>query len=268
MTEAENALFIAERVLDRPYADPDDDLAILARQTKRAAELRAENARLAAEVADLRRILCETSPILIGLQGLVKTVEAERDSLRAQLAERDAEIERLISERDALHGRIDEIADELGDETEWTNLNDRGENAAELAASLYAECEQRRAQVAVMREVAAELRGAVATESEDALDLCALAQRLEDAANGSPAPSSPAPGDEPQCTSTWTDPSTFRSWRCRRAVGHASFHTANKETEQDKPFWTDNSAGASDLNAPEPEPEPCFARLNFPKGGA
>lgn len=46
VNEAEQALAIAERVLDRPHADPDDDMAILARQTKRAAELRKENAEL------------------------------------------------------------------------------------------------------------------------------------------------------------------------------------------------------------------------------
>jgi hypothetical protein len=42
MSEIDEAARIAERVLDRPYADPDDDMAILARQTKRAAELRDE----------------------------------------------------------------------------------------------------------------------------------------------------------------------------------------------------------------------------------
>ncbi len=41
-SEKDDALIIAERVLDRINADPDDDLAVLARQTKRAAELRAE----------------------------------------------------------------------------------------------------------------------------------------------------------------------------------------------------------------------------------
>lgn len=48
MSEIDEAARIAERVLDRPYADPDDDMAILARQTKRAAELRAEVERLRA----------------------------------------------------------------------------------------------------------------------------------------------------------------------------------------------------------------------------
>lgn len=38
MNEKESALLLADRVLDRPNADPDDDLAILARQLNRATE--------------------------------------------------------------------------------------------------------------------------------------------------------------------------------------------------------------------------------------
>jgi hypothetical protein len=38
MTEKDEAIALAERVLDRPYADPDDDLAVLARQLLRALE--------------------------------------------------------------------------------------------------------------------------------------------------------------------------------------------------------------------------------------
>lgn len=38
MSEFDTALQVANSVLDRPYADPDDDLAILARQLLRARE--------------------------------------------------------------------------------------------------------------------------------------------------------------------------------------------------------------------------------------
>lgn len=38
MTESEHAVILADKVLDRPSGDPDDDLAVLARQLLRARE--------------------------------------------------------------------------------------------------------------------------------------------------------------------------------------------------------------------------------------
>ena len=38
MTEKEQAILLANKVLDRPYADPDDDLALLSRQFLRSLE--------------------------------------------------------------------------------------------------------------------------------------------------------------------------------------------------------------------------------------
>ena len=38
MTEKKHAIELANRVLDRPWGDPDDDLAVLARQLLRALE--------------------------------------------------------------------------------------------------------------------------------------------------------------------------------------------------------------------------------------
>jgi hypothetical protein len=38
MTEKDEAILLANKVLDRPYGDPDDDLAVLARQFLRALE--------------------------------------------------------------------------------------------------------------------------------------------------------------------------------------------------------------------------------------
>jgi hypothetical protein len=53
-TESEEAKILADRVLDRPYADPDDDLAILARQYLRAADT---IERITDEVTRLRQAL-------------------------------------------------------------------------------------------------------------------------------------------------------------------------------------------------------------------
>lgn len=39
MSEKEEAIRLANKVLDRPYADPDDDIAILARQFLRSLEV-------------------------------------------------------------------------------------------------------------------------------------------------------------------------------------------------------------------------------------
>ena len=39
MTEQKDAIKLANRILERPYADPDDDLAVLARQLLRSREI-------------------------------------------------------------------------------------------------------------------------------------------------------------------------------------------------------------------------------------
>lgn len=55
-------------------------------------------------------------------------------------AERDErEFTSLIDTRDHREQQINEIADALGDESEWSNLNDRGDNACELAEALVQE---------------------------------------------------------------------------------------------------------------------------------
>ena len=50
MSETDDAVKLANRILDRPYADPDDDLATLSRQFLRTREIaiaeRAQNATL------------------------------------------------------------------------------------------------------------------------------------------------------------------------------------------------------------------------------
>lgn len=58
---------------------------------------------------------------------------AEVERLRAEAEAEERSHGQTIDDRDALHERIDEIADALGDETEWSNVNDRGANALDLA---------------------------------------------------------------------------------------------------------------------------------------
>lgn len=58
---------------------------------------------------------------------------AEVERLRAEAEAEERSHGQTIDDRDALHERIDDIADALGDETEWSNVNDRGANALDLA---------------------------------------------------------------------------------------------------------------------------------------
>lgn len=80
-------------------------------------------------------------------------MKAERDESREQLSclQRYYSSDTTIEERDHMHEQIDAIADALGDETEWSNLNDRGDNAIELAAALVKERDEARAEVARLR---------------------------------------------------------------------------------------------------------------------
>lgn len=56
--------------------------------------------------------------------------------------------EELIQQRDAFEERINQIADALGDKSEWTNQSDRGANALELAEQLKARAERAECQLA------------------------------------------------------------------------------------------------------------------------
>ena len=58
-----------------------------------------------------------------------------------------------LEERDARIKQIDDIADALGDEGEWSNLHDRGDAALELARDAVAEVERLRTEVERMRPV-------------------------------------------------------------------------------------------------------------------
>ncbi len=50
-----------------------------------------------------------------------------------KLAEEENAHAQSLNDRDAFEARIDEIADALGDDTEWSSANDRGVNALEIA---------------------------------------------------------------------------------------------------------------------------------------
>lgn len=56
-----------------------------------------------------------------------------------KLAEEEMAHANTIDERDAFEARIDDIADALGDGTEWSSSNDRGENAVECAREVVAD---------------------------------------------------------------------------------------------------------------------------------
>lgn len=57
----------------------------------------------------------------------------------ARLTDEESAHLETIDERDAFEERIDEIADALGDETEWSSDNDRSQNAVELAEEVLAD---------------------------------------------------------------------------------------------------------------------------------
>ena len=84
----------------------------------------------------------------------IGTLRTENKRLEHRLQhdrENDGLLE-IIDQRDAFHERIDEIADVLGDETEWSNCNDRGVRALELAAEVIADRNQMRDEVANLSE--------------------------------------------------------------------------------------------------------------------
>ena len=56
MSEKEQAIILANKVLDRPYGDPDDDLAVLARQLLRALERLGEHQPEGFDLAALQRL--------------------------------------------------------------------------------------------------------------------------------------------------------------------------------------------------------------------
>jgi hypothetical protein len=85
MTEGQETRALAHRILDRPYADPDDDLAMLSRQLLRADE----------QIANLTNI---DALRVTNAEGLLRTIEEGeryRDALEARVAVARAALEQL-----------------------------------------------------------------------------------------------------------------------------------------------------------------------------
>ncbi len=82
--------------------------------------------------------------VLVQMQG--DAAHRERDEARAEAERLDAALSEEIDERDARLKQIDDIADALGDEGEWSNLHDRGQAAYELASGAVAEVGSLRAE--------------------------------------------------------------------------------------------------------------------------
>ncbi len=80
-------------------------------------------------VSALEKALAERSD-------LYETLYLDREKLRSQLATEDDISTIAIQERDSHEDYLNRIADALGDESEWSNLNHRGDRALELIEML------------------------------------------------------------------------------------------------------------------------------------
>lgn len=80
-----------------------------------------------------RRLVHPDAEFLEHARTDIPLLVAEVERLRTEAEAEERSHGQTIDDRDALHDRIDEIADALGDETECSNVNDRGANAVELA---------------------------------------------------------------------------------------------------------------------------------------
>ena len=122
---------------------------------------------------ELRLLRAENAALLDGNTRLIGELETARDALKAErdarfdadmahvaevtemrqkLAQEDSAHGKTVAQRDAFEERINEIANALGDESEWTNLNDRGENALELAHALRAQLAEKEAELRKLRD--------------------------------------------------------------------------------------------------------------------
>ncbi len=106
-------------------------------------------------------------------QSALGTVHAENDALRAEVAKLRDIVSMNAACADAewrgkREEQIDAIADALGDESEWSNLSDRGDNALEAATSIVAERDKLRAEVARLTAAATLARSGAAEAVRDA----------------------------------------------------------------------------------------------------
>lgn len=77
-----DAVRLAERILDRPFGDPDDDLALLARQFLRARKRSERRVKLYELARGLLR--CETEADKVGLMIAMSDALAELDKLEGK----------------------------------------------------------------------------------------------------------------------------------------------------------------------------------------
>jgi len=118
-------------------------------------------AALEAASKPIKPFLYEAIARLINALPSLVAAARERDQLRTQLEKEEADCLKLLEERDAWEARVSNIADALGDETEWSNCNDRGGNALEIAFEIVKERDQLRAEVGTLRAELDDVRRAV-----------------------------------------------------------------------------------------------------------
>lgn len=95
LTEYGEAIALAERLLDEPNADPDDDLHVLSRQFIRATERR-EKRTLASQVSDLACRAINLESLACDMLATVK-INFERGYLVAQNDEGKLNLERIVA---------------------------------------------------------------------------------------------------------------------------------------------------------------------------
>jgi chromosome segregation ATPase len=86
---------------------------------------------------------------VIKLKAELEAALAEVERLKKRLTDEERDCLKVIDERDFREEQINQIADALGDETEWTSANDRGVNAIELASELT----EARAEIERLKEI-------------------------------------------------------------------------------------------------------------------
>lgn len=66
----------------------------------------------------------------------IEELEKERDELKVKLDKEYSDCLQVLAERDYRENQINEIANALGDSSEWSNITDRGDEALELVHQL------------------------------------------------------------------------------------------------------------------------------------
>ncbi len=93
MTELEETIALANRILDRPYADPDDDLAMLSRQLLRSVEL----------IHKLKRDLASQFDPMLDLVHANRDVILQKHEEAIRLIRKEAEADGIKRVLDIIH---------------------------------------------------------------------------------------------------------------------------------------------------------------------